>query len=346
MLRKYNRWIIGAAILAGIVLPPIVRSLSSYYVFVFGLTLLFMIWSSGMNLTYGFTGMLPLMYGGLAGIGAYVSANLVMSLELSFWLALPIAGLSAAIVGVVLGLPALRLRGFYFALSTLVIQVALSLLYTTAEDFTGGDTGFSNVPYPRIPLPGGEEFIIRDVYYVYLILVFLILTVLVIRKIMASDLGMKFMSIREDDILAETLGIDVTRYKMISFFISSFIAGIGGSLYVHFVSFVSPRVFDVLASLTIWLIVVFGGRGFLAGPILGALILTPLPYALRAVYPYRDLIYGSIVVITAIGLPRGVYGAIYERWIAGNGRAKTLADGMSIEDAQPPQAVQAMESRE
>lgn len=331
---KFNsRWWVALVILIGAAAPPLVKSLSNYYVFVYGLTLLFMLWASGMNLTYGFTGMLPLMYGGLAGVGAYISANLVMNLELSFWLALPAAGLGAALVGVLLGLPSLRLRGFYFALSTLVIQVALSLLFTTAEAYTGGDTGFSNIPYPRLPLPGGEPYIIRDVAYVYLIMLFLIVTVFAIYKILNSDLGMKFKAIREDDILAETLGVDVTRYKMFSFFISSFFAGVGGSLYVHFVNFVSPRVFDVLASLTIWLMVVFGGRGFLAGPIVGALILTPLPYGLRAVYPYRDLIYGSIVVLTALGLPTGVYGTIHNFIVGRRDKVKVLAEEVLEQDA-------------
>jgi branched-chain amino acid transport system permease protein len=159
-----------------------------------------------------------------------------------------------------------------------------------------------------------------------MIFAFLVLTVFAINRILNSDLGMRFKSIREDDILAETLGVDVTRYKMLSFFISSFFAGIGGSLYVHFVNFVSPRVFDVLASLTIWLMVVFGGRGYIAGPIIGALILTPLPYGLRAIYPYRDLIYGSIVVLTALGLPRGIYGTILQRFRADTSKGEALAE--------------------
>jgi branched-chain amino acid transport system permease protein len=341
MSNKLNKGLLALLIIASLATPIVVKGVSNYYVFILGITLLFMLWASGMHLTYGFTGMLPLMYGGLAGVGAYTSANLVIKAGFSFWLALPISGLSAALVGVLLGMPSLRLRGFYFALSTLVIQVAMTLLFTEMEPITGGDTGISNIPYPRIPTFSGDPIIVRDISYVYLILFFLFITIYLIHRIMSSNLGMKFKSIRDDDILAETLGINVTFYKLVSFFISSFIAGIGGSLYVHYVSFVSPRVFDVLASLTIWLMVVFGGRGFLAGPLIGAFVLTPMPYLLRVIYAYRDIIYGTIVVFTALVLPRGIYGTIYQRLKLKHSTRSTTSTFLSIEEKPSKSQAQA-----
>jgi len=300
--------LIFVVLIIAFISPWAASKVSNYMVYVLGITFLFMIWASGMNLTFGFTGMLPLMYAGLAGIGAYVSAFLVMKVGFSFWLALPISGLVAAICGVMLGLPSLRLRGFYFALSSIVIQVALTLVFTQWRKFTGGDTGISNIPYPRILVGVGNNFIIKDIYYVYMILVILIAIILIINKILHSNLGMRFIAIREDEVLAETLGINVTRYKIISFLISSFIAGFGGSLYAHYVSFASPSMFNITASLNIWLLIMFGGRGSLIGPLIGTLFLTPTPYLLRQIYPLRDIIYGIVVVITAMFLPKGIFG--------------------------------------
>lgn len=314
MNKKMLKFIlISLALILAFIAPWGASKVSNYMVYVLGITFLFMIWASGMNLTFGFTGMLPLMYAGLAGIGAYTSAFLVMRVSLSFWIALPIAGLIAALCGVLLGLPSLRLRGFYFVLSSIVLQVALTLVFVQWRKFTGGDTGISNIPYPRIPIIGGGEFVVKEIYFVYLILVLLIAVILLINRILHSNLGTRFIAIREDDILAETLGINVTRYKIISFFISSFIAGLGGSLYAHYVSFACPTVFNITASLNIWLLIMFGGRGSLIGPLIGTLLLTPIPYLLRQIYPIRDIIYGTVVVITALFLPKGIYGGFLQR---------------------------------
>ncbi len=305
-----NKILVFIAVILAIIAPLIFTKMSNYMVYMIGMVYLYMIWATGMNLTYGFTGILPLMYAGLAGIGAYVSAFMVMKLGLSFWLALPVSGLVAALSGVLLGLPSLRLRGFFFTLSSMVIQVALTLIFTQWRSFTGGDTGISNIIHPHILLPNQTKFVIEGVYFVYLILILLFLTILLVNWILKSDLGKKFIAIREDDTLAITLGINVTRYKIISFAISSFIAGLGGSLYAHYVSFVNPSVFNITTSLNIWLLIMFGGKGSIMGPLIGTLALTPIPYVLRKIYPFRDVIYGSIVVITAMFLPRGVYGEI------------------------------------
>ena len=288
---------------------PFLLSGDRFYAFILGVTYLYILWASGMNLLSGFTGLMPLMYAGLAGIGAYTTVNLVMKLSVSFWVAMPVGALAAAVVGVMLGLPALRLRGFYFTLSGMVIQTALTMLFVYLPQLTGGDTGISHVPPPQIPLPGGGTFPLVGVWFEEALAVAALVTVYVVYRVTRSTWGTYLVAIREDDLLTEALGIPVTRYRVLAFFISSLIAGVGGGFYAHYIGFVSPRSFDVLTSLNIWLIVGFGGQGTILGPIVGTIILAPIPYLLQELYLYKDIIYGALIVFTTIFLPRGVYGS-------------------------------------
>ena len=298
--------VVGLTVLA--LALPFLFSGNRFYAFILGITYLYILWSSGMNLLSGFTGLMPLMYAGLAGIGAYTTVNLVMKFSVSFWLAMPVGALAAAVVGVVLGLPSLRLRGFYFTLSGLVIQTALTMLFVYLPQLTAGDTGISQIPPPTLPLPG-RTFPLAGVWLEEALAVAAVLTVYVVRRITRSTLGTYLVAIREDDLLTEALGIDVVRYRVLAFFISSLIAGVGGAFYAHYMGFVSPRSFDVLTSLNIWLIVGFGGQGTILGPIVGTVILAPIPYVLQELYLYKDIIYGGLIVFTTIFLPRGVYGS-------------------------------------
>jgi branched-chain amino acid transport system permease protein len=305
--RRAERIGIAVAIAVALALPVVVAD-HRFQAFIVGITCLYVLWASGMNLLAGFTGLMPLMYAGLAGIGAYVTVNLVMKFGVSFWLAMPVGAVAAALVGVVLGLPSLRLRGFYFTLSSIVIQSALTLLFVYFPQFTGGDTGISQIPAPTVPLVG--EVPLAGVWFEEALVVAAIATVLAVRWITRSRLGSYLVAIREDDLLSETLGIDVTRYRVLAFFLSSLAAGMGGAFYAHYVGFVSPRSFDVLTSLNIWLMAAFGGRGTLVGPVLGAVILAPIPYLLQDLYLYKDVIYGVLIVLVTIFLPGGVYGSL------------------------------------
>jgi branched-chain amino acid transport system permease protein len=301
-------------IVAALALPLAVAD-HRFYAFIVGMTYLHVLWASGMNLLAGFTGLMPLMYAGLAGIGAYVTVNLVMTAGVSFWPAMLVGSVAAAAVGVVLGLPSLRLRGFYFTLSSIVIQSALTLLFIYFPRFTAGDTGISQIPAPTVPLPGGAVPL-AGVWFEETLAVAAIATVLIVRRITRSRLGSYLVAIREDDVLSEALGIDVTRYRVLAFFLSSLVAGAGGAFYAHYVGFVSPRSFDVLTSLNIWLMAAFGGRGTILGPVLGAVILAPIPYLLQDLYLYKDVIYGVLIVLVTMFLPGGVYGSLVP-WLRG-----------------------------
>ena len=285
-----------------------------YFAFIAGITLISVLWSTGMNLLYGYTGLMPMMFGGIAGISAYATIGLV-AIGWSFWAAMLAGSVGASLIGVILGLPSLRLRGFYFTLCSLVIQTVITLGFVYFVNLTNGDTGISQIPLPEVP--GGGR--LSGLSYDLVLAALAVLGVILLTWIVHSSFGRRLIAIREDDGLAETLGIDVTRQKLFAFFIGSMFASIGGALYAPYVGFISPRSFDVLVSLNIWLMVAFGGRGTIWGPVIGAVLLAPIPFLLQDYYTIKDVVYGLLIIGVIVLLPAGIAGGL--------GRAPRAAPG-------------------
>ncbi len=314
----------------GLLLTIVVRD-NRFFAFVTGITMISVMWAAGMNLLTGYAGLVSLAFAGIAGISAYATVGLVMRLGWSFWLAMPLSAVGAAAVGVLLGLPSLRLKGFYFALSSLVIQTVLSLGFVYFVNLTNGDTGISQIPPPDIPFTGtflhGTSFdlLLTSAAWFSLVAVWFIV---------ASPFGRRLIAIREDEVLAEAIGIDVVRNKMLVFFAGSLFAGVGGSLYATYVGFASPRSFDLLSSLSIWLMVAFGGRGTLMGPVVGALILAPVPFMLQQYDTLKDVIYGALIIAVIVLMPGGIYGTLMNsaRALA---RPRRPPYGKSVPDDRP-----------
>jgi len=284
---------------------PLALAGNRYLAFVCGMTLINVLLACGMNLLYGYTGLMPLMFAGIAGISAYVSVRLSEA-GLSFWLAMPLGALAASSLGVLLGLPSLRLKGFYFTLCSLVIQSVITLGFIYFSGFTNGDTGIAQIPLPS--LPGGIS--LAGPPYELMLATFASLGIALLIALVGSSFGQRLVAIREDDGLAEALGIDVTRQKLGAFFIGSLFAGLGGAVYAPYLGFVSPRSFDVLVSLNIWLMVAFGGRGTIWGPVVGAALLTPVPFLLQDYYTIKDVVYGLLIIGVIVALPSGLAGAL------------------------------------
>jgi branched-chain amino acid transport system permease protein len=293
---------------------PVLTMGNRFFAFVVGITFVNILWTAGMNLLYGYTGLLPLVYAGIAGISAYGTIGLVMQAHWSFWLAMPVSALGAAVVGVLLGLPSLRLKGFYFTLSSLVIQTVVSLTFIYFTSLTNGDTGITQIPPPDIPF---TNLAFRGIWFDLLLAFVAWIGVAGVWSITRSPFGQRLIAVREDDGLAETIGIDVVRCKMLSFFIGSFYAAVGGALYASYVGFISPRNFDLLASLNIYLMVAFGGRSTIMGPIIGTLILAPVPFMLQQYDTLKDVIYGALIIAVIVLMPAGVYGELLKRVRAG-----------------------------
>ena len=282
---------------------PLALSGNRYLAFIAGITLISVTWATGMNLLYGYTGLMPLMFAGIAGISAYITVGLTAA-GWSFWLAMLIGSLGASLVGIVLGVPSLRVRGFYFTLCSLVIQTVITLAFVYFINLTNGDTGLSQIPLPE--LPGGGK--LSGLAYDLVLAAVAVIGVAVLALIVGSRFGQRLIAIREDDGLAETLGINVTRQKLAAFFIASLFASVGGALYAPYVGFISPRSFDVLVSLNVWLMVAFGGRGTIWGPIVGAVLLAPVPFLLQDYYMIKDVLYGALIIGVIVLLPAGIAG--------------------------------------
>ena len=307
-----SRWLPHTIFALAAFATPLVFSGNRYFAFIVGITLLSVLWATGMNLLYGYTGLMPLMFAGIAGISAYVTIGLSAA-GWSFWLAMLVGSIAASLVGIVLGLPSLRLRGFYFTLCSLVIQSVITLAFVYFVNLTNGDVGISHIPLPE--LPGGSQ--LTGTSYELVLAALTVIGVVVLTLLVESGFGHRLIAIREDDGLAETLGINVTRQRLAAFFIASLFASIGGALYAPYVGFVSPRSFDVLVSLNIWLMVAFGGRGTIWGPVVGAVILAPLPFLLQDYYMIKDVVYGLLIIGVIVLLPAGIVGGWKRKAAAG-----------------------------
>lgn len=315
-------WIFAAAALA----LPVIADGNKFLAFVLGMTYISLLWATGMNLMYGFVGLMPLMFAGVAGIAGYAVVHLIRELGWSFWLAMPVATVMAALAGVALGLPSLRLKGFYFTLCSLVIQTVLTLAFIFFPTYTNGDTGINQIAPPD--WFGGQ---LKGLGLELMIALFTVAGIVICAWIVRSPLGQRFVAIREDDILAEAIGIRVVRCKIIAFFIVSLYAGVGGCFYAVYIGFISPRAFDVLVSMNIWLFVAFGGRGTIAGPIIGTAILAPIPFLLQDLQAFKDILSGVLIIVVTLLMPGGIYGA----WLARRRRsAQPTTDSARVQESR------------
>lgn len=303
-----KKWIILSLLVLLICLPLFVTAKYPLH-----LLIMVGIWSiaaSSLNLILGYTGQASLGHAAFFGIGAYASALLMIKVGLSFWLALPAASLIAALFGFLIGLPALRTRGSYFAIATLGFNIIVTIIIEHWDDFTQGGAGISGIPKPdSLPLPflGKVDFATLSGQY-YLVFFFLFLTLFSIHRIVNSPVGKIYLAIRGGELLAESLGVNPMWNKLVSFSTSAFFAGLAGALYGSYQGFISPDTsnFHIGFDLLIYLLV--GGVATIPGPIIGAIIMTIIPEILQFLLEYRIIFYGSFLIVVVIFLPRGLVG--------------------------------------
>ena len=295
------------------IIPQVVTN--EYYLAILIMSFLWVILSSSLNLILGYTGQISIAHGAFYGIGAYASALLMLKFRLSFWLALPASAIISAFLGLLIGYPSLRLRGAYFAISSMCFGLIVNLIITHWTSLTRGNMGLPGIPPPdpvSLLLIGKVKFESLASQY-YLIALLMLATILACWKLMKSRTGRAFMAIGSDEVLAESLGINTMKFKVLSFCIGAFLAGMGGSLYASYYGFVSPDISSVYVSFNILVLVVVGGSGTIGGPILGAIFLTLLPESLQMLKEYRMLIYGIILLVTIIFFPKGLVEG--KRWL-------------------------------
>jgi branched-chain amino acid transport system permease protein len=296
------------AVLALLALSLPLWLVNPYFLHVVIMAGIFGVLALSLNLLLGYTGQLSLGHAAFFGIGAYTSALLTLRLEWSFWLALPCAIALAALAGWTIGRLALKLRGAYFVLVTISFAGVIALVSVNWMELTNGPLGLPGVPAPAL---GPWSFRAKSAYY-YLVLAAVLLSYLVSRRLVESRIGRAFVALRENEPLAESVGVDVTHYLVLAAVVSAAMAGMAGSLYAHYTRFVSPEVFLFTYTVTMVIMVVAGGKGTLAGPLVGAFVFTALPEALRAVtsWQWQMLAYGVLLLLLVFFLPRGIVPAV------------------------------------
>jgi branched-chain amino acid transport system permease protein len=284
----------------------------SYYQHTLNVAFLFAISVYGFNIITGITGQFNIAHAGFIGIGAYVSALATTKFLLSFWIALPLAILVTGIFGLLIGYPSLRLRGVYFALTTLGFGEILSLVFENWIPVTGGPMGITGIPAPTaIKLPLGISFAFDSkIGFYYLCLIFMLLSIYVNRQLLKSRLGRAMLGVRENEDLAQSLGISITGTKIIAFVLATMFLGLCGSLYAHYYRFISPVSFSVAETFRHVTMLIVGGKGTLLGPLVGAFIFTVLPEILRSIEDYQWVAYGAILMVCIVFLPKGIVGLI------------------------------------
>ena len=275
--------------------------LKTYGVYLFTKWLVFIIAVMGLNLTVGYAGQKSLGHAAFFGIGAYTVAILLKA-GVSFWIGLPLAAVGCFLVGLGLGFPALRVQTIYLAFATLGFNTAIWLVMRNEEWLTGGTFGINNIPRPEL---FGISLARPLAYYYFALALTLILGAL-LWGLLRSPWGKAFMALRDNPIRAESLGIHIQAYTLLSFAIGAVYAGIAGALYASLVEFIDPASFSVGESIMMYLMVVVGGSGYFFGPALGAAVGVLLPEWLRQVQDWYLVVFGGAVVLLMLWLPDGL----------------------------------------
>lgn len=311
-MSRAGRWAAGLCVAAGLLCVPALFSLD-YYLHIFVMAGIHAMLAISLGLIIGFSGQVSLCHAAFYGIGAYGSALASLTLGLPFWLAMWVGGLLAGVFSYGLGRLVLRLKGHFLAITTAFFGVLVTVVLNNWVSVTKGPMGIPGIPRPALPafLGPWAAFESRVSYY-YLVLVFVVGVTYLVYRIVGSRLGRALIAIRENEELAQSLGVETMRYKVFAFTLGGGLAGIAGAFYAHYILFISPVTFTIGESINILVMVIFGGMTTLAGPIIGAAVLTILPELLRMAGALRLVIYGLALMAFIVWMPQGIVGAVRE----------------------------------
>ncbi len=267
--------------------------------------LIYVITGLGLNIVVGLAGLLDLGYVAFYMVGAYSYALLNIHYGIGFWVALPIGAGVALIFGVLLGFPVLRLKGDYLAIVTLGFGEIIRLIMENWNDFSFGPSGIANIPRPGF---FGIQMSLEEVtVYMYFVIILLVLfTIFVVRRLQDSRIGRAWIALREDEVACQAMGIDKTKTKLSAFAMGATWAGMAGVVFAAKTTFINPASFTLWESIIILCVVVLGGMGSILGVICGAMILILLPEYLRVFSEYRLLVFGAVLVVMMVFRPGGI----------------------------------------
>lgn len=298
--------ILSLLILAGVILALPLGLGNSYYLNVLVFVGIYSLITIGLSLLMGYTGQISLGHAAFFGIGAYTSGVLSTKFGVSPWLALLAAIFVTGGIAFLIAAPALKLKGHYLAMATLAFGYIVFIVFNQASSLTGGPSGFGQIPRFRL----GNFLLRSDVHYYYLVWTLVIVVLLVSLNIIHSRVGRALRSIHEGELTANIMGVNTAKYKIQVFVLSAVYASLAGSLYAHFITFLNPTPFGFHFSIVLVAMVAVGGMASVWGAMIGAALLTILPEYLRAFHDYDILIYGSILLLIMMFLPKGLFAGI------------------------------------
>ncbi len=328
IFRTKTQWAMLLALFVVLFTAPLYWG--NYWLSVANLIGITIIAATGLNILTGYCGQLSIGHAGFIAVGAYTSAVLTNRFELPFLVGLICAGLAAGLIGMIFGIPSLRVKGFYLAISTIAAQFIIIWVISHWTSVTGGYTGIS-VPPASI---GGITFVSQASLF-YLITLITVLVVFLAKNLARTRAGRAFVAIRDNDLAAQVMGINLFRYKLIAFFIGCFLAGIAGSLLAHWIGFMSVEHFTIMDSILYIGMIIIGGLGTTTGPIFGVIFIRLLQQGITFIAPVLEstfalpagfttgigpMVFGLAIVLFLILEPRGLahrwqlFKASYRLW--------------------------------
>jgi branched-chain amino acid transport system permease protein len=293
---------------------------NNYIVHVINVTYIYIILAIGYNLIVGYAGIFSFGHVGFFAIGAYITGLLTLRLGVPFWFSMPIGIIASTFVGALIGILCLRMEKVYLALATFGFAIFIQWVLFNWIPVTGGFTGIS-IPPPSL---GGFKFVTDKRIY------FVILPVTIALYFFAVNLAEKntkarrvMISIRESEIAAHAIGVDIVKYKVIIFSLSAFYAGVAGGLYCGMMMYLNPASFGLFPAIAYLTMIVIGGLGSVIGSVLGAVLLGILPEILREWHALEEVLFGFLLLIFILFIPQGLWGVIQNLWIRTVPRAKT-----------------------
>jgi len=301
-----NPWLLFAL---GVILVRLTVA-NSYYFTLFNIIGIHALLVVGLNLLLGYAGQISLGHAAFFGLGAYTSGILTATYGINPWLALPAGLLVAGAAAFLVGVPALKLRGYYLAMATLGFGIIVYIFFNQTQELTGGPSGLSGIPSLSLagfPLDSPDRLFL-------LIWPVLGVILLLSANLVDSRLGRALRALHDGEPAAQSLGVDTARVKLLVFVWSALYASLAGSLYAHTLNFIAPTSFGFMFSIKLVTMVVVGGMASIWGSLLGAAVLTILPEFLVVFHDYEIIIFGGILMVVMIFLPRGLVRGILDLW--------------------------------
>lgn len=312
------RWAVCAVAVLFVVILPL--TVHEYYLSIINLISIAIVGALGLNILVGYTGQISIGHAAFMSVGAYTAANLAVRMDLPFWISLPAGGLMAAAIGTIVGIPSLRIKGLYLAIATLAAQLIIEWTINHVPWISGGVQASIEVPRPEL-----FGLVIKSQTQLYFFLLFFVVVAIVATlNLVRSRVGRAFIAIRDQDIAAEIIGIDIFRYKLYAFAISSFYAGVTGVLYTYYLGIANYEQFQIVVSIDYLAMIIIGGLGSVLGSIFGAIFVTLLPIVLRWIMEdfgsllfsdadlrniipnLRLIVFGALIIFFLIVEPEGL----------------------------------------